>query len=354
MSSAPAKRRLHWMDMLRGAAIVMVLLWHGPAIQVLTHGEMPAAIKAVNMFFLPYRMPTLMILSGLLLGASLRKPLLVYWAGKVSMIVWPYLIWVTVDRFVEGSPHTWYHWRAWYATSYLWFLFFIGVYYVIAPLLRRLPLWVPVAAFALANLVLPFGTEKRLAYFAVFFFLGHWLGSSTGLTERLTSGKILWLWAPLAVVGGVFSSIYGLDLAYQIQYGVVSAAGVFVAIAVTRWIDEKGIKLSWLTRVGRNSIVYYCAHFPIMVGTIFLLHQLGLENFTLVSVINVAVALVACGLLVRLREYPPVTWLFAAPFPLTAWAKRATERLTAGKGPAAEQLGAGPQDALPATERDGS
>lgn len=329
----PAKPRLHWMDMLRGAAIVMVLLWHGPAIQVLYQAVMPDPIRIVNMFFLPYRMPTLMILSGILLGASLRKPLLVYWAGKVSLIVWPYIVWVAVDRMIETSPHAWYHWRAWYATSYLWFLFFIGVYYFIAPMLRRLPLWFPVAFFAALNLLLPVGTEKRLAYFAVFFFLGHWLASSGELVTKLSSGRVLWLWTPLALVGGVLSSIYGLDFAYRIEYGLFSIAGVFAAIALARWVDGRGMALPWLTRVGRNSIVYYCAHFPMMIGVTFALWALGVDNFYIVSVANVAVALVLCGVLVRLRDLIPVKWLFAAPMPLVQWAKRWDERLRRPVGP---------------------
>lgn len=133
--------RLTWMDDVRGTAILLLLLWHASAVPVLFGTEMPEVVRSANAFFMPYRMPTLMLLSGMLLARSLRKPLPTYYAGKIAMVLWPYLVWVIIAKAtfldIEGMP--WWHWRAWYATTYLWFLFFIGVYYAAAPLLRRLP-----------------------------------------------------------------------------------------------------------------------------------------------------------------------------------------------------------------------
>lgn len=104
-TGTPSKARLHWMDMLRGSAIVLVMIWHSSAIPVLYGASMPAPVRAVNMFFLPFRMPTLMFLSGLLLPASLRKPLPVYYAGKFAAIGWPYLIFVLLDRLLQGNDN---------------------------------------------------------------------------------------------------------------------------------------------------------------------------------------------------------------------------------------------------------
>ncbi len=111
-TDAPRKARLQWMDMLRGSAIVLVMLWHSSAVPVLYGARMPEAVRAVNMFFLPFRMPTLMFLSGLLLPASLRKPLPVYYAGKFAAIGWPYLVFVLLDRLLQGNDNPWWHWFA--------------------------------------------------------------------------------------------------------------------------------------------------------------------------------------------------------------------------------------------------
>lgn len=323
MVTAPVlKQRFHWMDMLRGAAIVLILIWHASAIPVIYGFTMPAAVRAANMFFLPFRMPTLMFLSGLLLPASLRKPLLAYYSGKFAMIAWPYVVFVTLDRFVSGTNVPWWHWRAYYATSYLWFLFFIGVYYAVAPLLRRLPWWLPVAVALIASAVLPAGIEERLAYFAVFFFLGQAAATHPRVLRKCTSGRLVWAWVGVAASFGALSSIFGLRLAYLVQYAPLSLAGVLTAISLARGIEQRGLLLPKLTSIGRNSIVYYAAHFPVMVGLTVGMRSIGLNNLLLVTTANLVIATAFCALLAHLRRYIPVRWLFAAPALMTSWTKK--------------------------------
>jgi peptidoglycan/LPS O-acetylase OafA/YrhL len=338
--AVPVKVRLHWMDMLRGSAIVLVMLWHSSAIPVLYGASMPAPVRAVNMFFLPFRMPTLMFLSGLLLPASLRKPLPVYYAGKFAAIGWPYLLFVVLDRFVVGNDNPWWHWRAYYATSYLWFLFFIGVYYVVAPLLRRLPPWAPVLLGAAIGLALPYGVEERLAYFSVFFFLGRWASLRRGLLDRLTRGRIVLVLALPAVLVGLASAHWGLALAYRVWLVPLSLAGTLVAIAGTQAIERAGHTLPALTLVGRNSIVYYVVHFPVMVGTMTALYALGVHGQVVVAVVELVVAAVVCTLLARLRHHAAVGWLFEAPPVLTRWIRQ-RYALAPRQGAAPRPLAAG-------------
>ncbi|SDV04399.1 Uncharacterized membrane protein YcfT [Microlunatus sagamiharensis] len=321
-TGTPSKARLHWMDMLRGSAIVLVMIWHSSAIPVLYGASMPAPVRAVNMFFLPFRMPTLMFLSGLLLPASLRKPLPVYYAGKFAAIGWPYLIFVLLDRLLQGNDNPWWHWRAYYATSYLWFLFFIGVYYVLAPLLRRLPPWAPIVAAAVIGLVLESGVEERLAYFAIFFFLGRWAALRGDVFERLTRTRALVLLALPSAAFGLASAYWGLALAYKVWLAPLSLAGILVLVGIAQRIERRGRQLPWLTKVGRNSIVYYVAHFPVMVLTMHALYAFDVRSQVVVALVDLAVAGLVCTVLVLLRPYRPVTWLFEAPAVLTAWVRR--------------------------------
>ncbi len=212
------------MDAVRGTAIILLLLYHCTAIPQTLGMPMPTALRWFSTFFMPYRMPTLMVLSGLLLARSLRKPLPDYFAGKVAGIVWPYLVWVVVAKFVwlDAVGEPWWEWRAWYATSYLWFLFFLGCYYLIAPALRALPVWLPVvAAWVLAVLLVQGSVEQRLAYFAVFFFAGHALAGGPRLVERLTPRYRLRLYGLLTV--DVRAGLGDLDDAAAVQ-PVVRAA----------------------------------------------------------------------------------------------------------------------------------
>lgn len=321
-TDAPRKARLQWMDMLRGSAIVLVMLWHSSAVPVLYGARMPEAVRAVNMFFLPFRMPTLMFLSGLLLPASLRKPLPVYYAGKFAAIGWPYLVFVLLDRLLQGNDNPWWHWRAYYATSYLWFLFFIGVYYVLAPPLRRLPPWLPIATAAVVGLLLGSGVEERLAYFAIFFFLGRWAALRSDLVGRLTSTRVLALLVVPSATFGLASAHWGLAVAYRVWLVPLSLAGILVLVGTAQRIERHGWQLPWLTRVGRNSIVYYVAHFPVMVLTMHALYAFGIRGQVVVALVNLVVAGLVCTGLVLLRHYRPVAWLFEAPPVLTAWVRR--------------------------------
>ncbi|MGV9194814.1 acyltransferase family protein [Microbacterium sp. MC2] len=312
------------MDSVRGTAIVLLLMWHASAIPEMLGLQMPESIRAANAFFLPYRMPTLMLLSGILLAKSLRKPLPAYYAGKFAMILWPYLVWVLIAKAtfldVEGMP--WWHWRAWYATSYLWFLFFIGVYYLVAPAFRRLPVWVPIAAAAVLGQLLPYGsTEQRLAYFAIFFFAGSWLGNRPAALEWLSRGRVALTLALPVVAFGVVAIIWTDAVQYAVWGAPLSIAGALSLSALYSRLEAARKPLRRLRFVGRSSLVYYVSHFPLMaMFSQWTLHALPP---LLLAVINLILALVIGSALAALKERAPICWLFRAPRPVT----RALERV---------------------------
>lgn len=62
-------RRRHWMDALRGGAVLLVVFWHAFA---MPYDNAPTAIAWVMNFLAVYRVPLLLLLSGLLLDRSLR------------------------------------------------------------------------------------------------------------------------------------------------------------------------------------------------------------------------------------------------------------------------------------------
>ncbi|WP_375426337.1 acyltransferase family protein [uncultured Friedmanniella sp.] len=322
------RKRLEWMDQLRGTAILLVMIWHAPAIPALFGAKMSPGVQAANMFFLPFRMPTLMVLSGMLLPASLRKSLPKYYVGKIAAIVWPYVLFVMLDRHLLGYAHPWWHWRSWYATSYLWFLFFIGVYYFIAPLLRRVPTLAIVIAFAAVSFVLDPSTEKRLTYFAVFFFLGKAMAERPHWLEHLLRRRWLAAWGVLTLGMGVASSIYTRELAYRIELGPLSFAGILCAVAGAQALERAGRLVGWINTIGRNSLVYYTAHFPIMFGVMSGLYAVHVRTLLVVAPLSFVVAFSVCQLLTRLRHRVPIAWVFQAPQLPTRWATHQLEQVS--------------------------
>lgn len=315
--------RITWMDAVRGTAILLLLIWHAAAVPAFFGLEMPEAVRTANAFFLPFRMPTLMLLSGILLTKSLRKPLPAYYAGKFAMIVWPYVLWVVIAKAtfldIDGMP--WWHWRAWYATSYLWFLFFIAVYYLVAPAFARLPAWLPVAAAAVIGLLLPQGgMEQQMAYFAIFFFAGNWLGRHPAMWELITERRAVLFAAVPAVAFGLASCIWTEQLQYSVWGAPASVAGTVLLIAIFARLSRTGSGLPALRFLGRSSLVYYVSHFPVMA--LLSLWLIGRVDFIVLAVINLLAAITIGTLLARAKDRVPVRWLFEAPRILTRWIER--------------------------------
>lgn len=71
------------MDAFRGAAILLVILQHSTGIPRTRGVSLKIGIiESLTGVLAPYRMPLLLLLSGLLLGPSLNKPLGTYFSGK--------------------------------------------------------------------------------------------------------------------------------------------------------------------------------------------------------------------------------------------------------------------------------
>lgn len=328
------RTRMTWMDAVRGTAIILLLIWHASAVPALYGVEMPEVIRSANAFFLPFRMPTLMLLSGMLLERSLRKPLPRYLAGKASMVVWPYLVWVVIAKltFLEQAGLPWWHWRAWYATSYLWFLFFIAVYYTAAPLLRHLPIWATVGLAALGAILLDAGSmEQRMAYFAVFFFGGAWLARHPALLDRTSRPRMLVLLGIPAVAFGAASVLLPDALHYLLWGAPLSIAGSLALIGIFSTAGRHGLGRRFVEFLGRSSIVFYVSHFPTMA----LMSQSPITTAgpSVLALANFAAALLVGTFLSLGKQTVPIRWLFSAPQAISAAISSTLDRLLRSAAP---------------------
>lgn len=305
------QQRMHWMDILRGLAIILVVAWHAPAIPQLLGAELPPWLLAVNDAFLPYRMPALMFVSGLLLPAALRKPPARYYWGKLRFVVWPYLIWAGIHILQVDSDESILHWRSWIATGYLWFLFFIACYYLVAPLLARLPAWLVPAVALAATFALPEGLAHRMTYFALFFFAGAAVSRSPRLLDLV--GSRWWVALPAGVVAVGFGIVSAFERTkFEAWTAPLSMCGIVAAIYCVRRIEDKRWT-SPLRFVGRNSLVFYVSHFPIILAAWTLLRGPLGSVPALASLLLFAIAMAACWGLAVLQRYRPITWLYRAP-----------------------------------------
>jgi peptidoglycan/LPS O-acetylase OafA/YrhL len=252
-----------------------------------------------------------MFLSGMLLPRSLSKPLTTYYYGKIRLVAWPWLIWTMAYHVVNGHAWLLVHPTAYVARGYMWYLFFLCVYYFVAPALRRVPPLVPpLVLLAVSFALQPAGSLlHRMAYFAVFFFTGAWVArAGSHLLPRLTRPGLLLVLAVPAVALAVASAL--VDLAYVSLLVPASIAGVVVAVGVAGRLPDGSTR--WLRFVGRNSIVYYVAHYPVMIGALWLVKAAGWSGLAAVPILMVA-GLGVTTALAHWRESPAVRWMFEMP-----------------------------------------
>lgn len=258
------------MDGVRGLAIVAVVLFHAE----LVAGPL-TWLSEVNQELAHVRMPLLVGLSGLLLARSLAKGPRRHLAGKVRAVLWPYLVWATldlthvvVDRLVarEPLPADLARLAVYNPASYLWFLAFLFCYHVLA---TPMPAWLRSVAGPV--LVLVGGTIEssdlhRFVALAGWFLVGDLLG-------RVAGPRV--------------------------------PRSVAAAVGEVRW----GV----LARIGRQSVVYYACHLLVMVYVVRLVREAGVDDPRLVVPVAVVVPLAVGAALVRLRRHRWVDALFVWP-----------------------------------------
>lgn len=310
-------RRIGWMDLLRGLAILLVILHHSTQITVYRIGEVPAFFEFLSAFFAPFRMPMLMFLSGLLVAGSLAAPTGKYVWGKVRRIVWPIVVWTfiyTASQLVADPGALEYMpWEPGFWDTYLWFMQFIFAYYIIALLIRWIPVWVMVAVPFVAMFLIPaqFELLQRFFYLMPFFFLGafiekHWDRYAQLLSVRLAAGLAI---IPLGVA--LYSGFID-PLWYEPLSALPAMLGILILVRLTAVAPEA----RWLAPVrfvGQHSLIYYVAHYPVFAALGWLAAKAGIDNPTvgLLAIFAVTVAIATGFALIGRRM--PVSLLFELP-----------------------------------------
>lgn len=306
-----ADGRAHWMDSLRGLAVLAVMLTHV--------GTMPRGMDApytslVLTSFVQIlhtaRMPLLIFLSGVLLTRSVSKPPAQYFRGKAEKILWPFLVWMVLLALSLGTPEqltSWDYWKggAWH----LWFLWVLMGCYLVGPVTRWVPPWM-VAVVFFGLLLAAEGQSRdilRLLHWGVFFFLG---ASAGRHLHRIT--RLHWSLAVVAAVWTVAAIVAHMEGALTVSeknpWGLPAAwGGILLAV----WAGPRLPRLGFLEFCGRRSIVLYVAHMPALILAVSAFRDLAVERpvdfFLSVSAVTFGVPLLLAA------AYRHTRWLFEAP-----------------------------------------
>ena len=248
--------RFEWMDTLRGLAVILVVFYHA-ALSVDSAGQDPPTLAiVVNDAFAPYRMPLLVFLSGMLLSRSLEKPAGSYLWGKASNIAWPYFLWVIPQFFIHPPGE---HWRGFLAGgTYLWFLLFIGSYYVIAYLTKRVqPIAVAAVAMAIA-VIAPDGSKfgERLFFLLAIFMLGSWFAAHPKVVTYIFASQSV-LVASIAAI--ISYHLIGPGGGYQPVSTLATLGGIILLARLSKTVSHLAFTRP-LREAGKDSIIVYIMH----------------------------------------------------------------------------------------------
>ncbi len=304
------KSRLHWVDYLKGIAIILVVYRHILIGMSRSNDfEIPRYLWNANEIFFSFRMPLFFILSGIFLGGSLKKRT----PGKLVEIkfenlFYPYLIWATIQvtlQIVLGHLHFTNADRTWRDYLYIlyqpekldqfWYLpalFNVSVIYIFTKAILKLPGWVQLSA----GVVLFFAHENIhgidsismltdwMKYY-IFYALGDVLSSSffkPGFQRVMRNP-----WSLVAISPAfVLSQIYWLTHKVNaLEFLGIAMIGCVTMFFVAFLLERMNV-WNWLRVVGYHSLYIYVIHVMVaafirtLMVHVFHVHQVHLMLFT--------------------------------------------------------------------------
>jgi peptidoglycan/LPS O-acetylase OafA/YrhL len=321
---ATASGRLHWVDVTRGLAVLLVVFYHVVIALEVDSVAAPAWAVVLNDALAPFRIPTLMFCSGLLLARSLEKPPRTYLVGKLRHIGWPWLVWTTVivvflwagssvagdgnygpGRLVELvlSP-----------TTYTWYLAYLLAFYVVALVVPAAVRSAAVPLLLVVSFVVHDGDGwTRVAFLLAFFFLGDAAARHRAAFEALARRGVVVAIGAVAAVGTAIASTQLPGLRYDLVAAVGVVGLVLVAVPVGGRLASTSAGRA-LSAVGRDSVVYYTTHWIVVTLGVHALGLVGLHQGTLMIVVLLTAGLAAPWVMVRLsRRSRLVAGLYAWP-----------------------------------------
>jgi uncharacterized membrane protein YcfT len=340
--AVPGAERTLWADAAKGVCILLVVAWH----IIMKHflqidwklsAPLPGVWGAFGDLLLPLRMPLFFAISGMFAVSAVNRPWRVVARSRVAKFLYLYVLWLMIHTAVlESLPvpfDTLHATNGWQlleqltvTPTNLWYLYALAIYFVIAKVLRTLPMApVLVLAFALSAISaagwLDVPGNRAGLYQNLFFFLcGLYfrpvIESLAARTSWPRVGAATLAYA--AVLGAV--TVLGLAKVPGIWPAMSILATVFGIVAIAKVAQWRplGERLAYL---GRQTLPIYVIHLPLVaVAQWLLVDALSsappgaqyvvavLEPVVLTAVI-VAVCLLLHRALLALHAY----WLFDLP-----------------------------------------
>ncbi|AKU51796.1 acyltransferase [Xanthomonas arboricola] len=328
-----------WVDWLRGASVLMVIVLHAYGFAFDAYPELRGgaaeessalmlSIERLNRSLAPLRMQLMFLLSGLFVARGLDKGIAPYLGGKLRHVLYPYLLWSVLifalreagSVLAKAEPIAWLDLGkiAVGNVALTWFLFYLFVFLVLMPLLRRLPAPLVLAATVLGSVCL--GPLLRQGadpfYYFAFFYIGTLLA---GRVPALLRQAPRWIWPLSCLSLCAIVLIANLTALHGIWIGYLPLVLIALPLLITAamWANRQPAAQA-IRYVGRNSVVFYLSHFPPFIVLAYLLPR-WIDEGTVLFFALLSVGVLGPAVLCLLRapgRLPALNLLFSAPLPV--------------------------------------
>lgn len=319
--------RVAWIDTVKGAAILLVVLMHVATAAVDQPWYDPRVLDAMSPLR-TVRMPLFFAMAGYFFLRRIDRPWPWQVQNRLGPFLWLFLLWSAMWT-LSAQVFPWND--ADYTLMHLigvpldpsygpWFIYALAIYYAVVKLMRPLPLWLQFSIGAVVSLpvafdwitVENFAWERTLTHLVVFQFgvYGHRLIAAVAerasiLSLLVTGGSWAAGIAGVTVTGIGLSSVCWLPLT-----ALGMSTGIIAATLIARHMPW--LHLDWF---GRNTLPVYLLHLPVL--GVLLAYDPGLTSSPVTAAAGTLVLtfLTVCGTLAVWRILRPVPGLFIAPWP---------------------------------------
>jgi uncharacterized membrane protein YcfT len=321
--------RVGWVDTAKGAAILLVVLWHA-YLAVGTVGDLPSWLDALNRTLANVRMPLFFLASGLLMERLVERPWGELARKRVVPMAWILVVWTLIGSGINlvvplhpwnDSPLEGIGQLLWLPQGNLWFVYALLVFAVMARVAALASGWQRVAIALALWLTLvaydvwrdEFHTRNMGLHFP--FYIAGVLGAGR-IKLATASWQGLATIAVVSLAGLVAIALMEVDGLAGVIGDNVFGTGLFVlaAVAIQPW---SGLT-RWLDAAGRNSLTIFLGHTPVIAAA-FAVLPLRAADPVLIWLLLFALA-VAGTLLLRLgAQRLGLGWLYRVPEAVTDW-----------------------------------
>lgn len=309
--------RQHWMDLFRGVAIILVITLHATTMPNVRGVDPLPWLREFFLFLTPVRVPLLFALSGMLLSQALKKPFVPYVTGKLRNLLWPFLLWGLITVLLVGKR--WQltdRWEWFGGFAHLWFLGTLLFCMALGWLVKYVPAWV----FALGLPLLLVLNEPSQPVLRDHLFYGTYFFVGTALWQWRQAVQSTRGWVPLLCTAVGLLGMFATGDSPLTKFGMIGLLAPLPWFVAILWVGPRLPRMRALESMGRNSVIWYCAHFaPLSLANQWATGR-GMDG------VGVNLAALAGGILIPLLLVLGgkwTRWLFALP-PLRRRAGRGT------------------------------